>query len=123
MSEKDFEINLDFLEDLDVSKEPEALEENEEVVVEQPEVEPVVEPVVELVEKPAKKEKAKKATEDSDASTNMVAIYSSRSVSWDGVGKVERGYNIVTKEQADKWLKRIHVRIATPEEIRGASIK
>jgi hypothetical protein len=28
-----------------------------------------------------------------------------------------QGYNIVTKEQADKWLTRDHTRLATPEEV------
>jgi hypothetical protein len=46
-----------------------------------------------------------------------VAIYSERNVSWIGVGKVSKGYNIVTREQADRWLTRKHVREATPEEV------
>jgi|GEM_PF-2428220 hypothetical protein len=46
-----------------------------------------------------------------------VAIYSDRNVSWIGVGKISKGYNIVTKDQADKWLTRNHVREATPEEV------
>ena len=46
-----------------------------------------------------------------------VAIYSSKNVTWSEVGKVYRGYNIVTKAQADKWLGRDHVRLATPEEV------
>lgn len=46
-----------------------------------------------------------------------VAIYSSKNVTWTGVGKVYRGYNIVTKEQANKWLTRDHVRVATPQEV------
>ncbi len=46
-----------------------------------------------------------------------VAIYSSRNVSWSGVGKVNRGYNIVTQEEADKWVTRDHIRLATPEEV------
>lgn len=46
-----------------------------------------------------------------------VAIYSSKNVTWTGVGKVYRGYNIVTKEAANKWLTRDHTRIATPEEL------
>jgi DNA-binding protein H-NS len=46
-----------------------------------------------------------------------VAIYSSKNVTWTGVGKVYRGYNIVTKEAADKWLTRDHARVATPEEL------
>jgi hypothetical protein len=46
-----------------------------------------------------------------------VAIHSTKNVSWDGVGKVSKGYNIVSKAQADQWLTRKHVRLATPEEI------
>ncbi len=51
------------------------------------------------------------------AKEETVAIYSTRNVSWPEVGKVYRGYNIVTKSAADKWLTRDHVRIATPEEV------
>lgn len=46
-----------------------------------------------------------------------VAIYSSRNVTWNGVGKVYTGYNIVSKTAADQWLNRDHVRLATPEEV------
>jgi hypothetical protein len=46
-----------------------------------------------------------------------VAVYSSKNVSWPGVGKVLKGYNIVTKTASEKWLKRDHIRIATPEEV------
>lgn len=46
-----------------------------------------------------------------------VAIYSTRNVSWEGVGKVEKGYNIVSKTEAEKWLMRDHARLATPEEL------
>lgn len=46
-----------------------------------------------------------------------VAIYSSKNVIWEGVGKVEKGYNIVTEKEADKWLTRGHIRLATPEEV------
>jgi hypothetical protein len=46
-----------------------------------------------------------------------VAIYSTKNVSWPGVGKVLKGYNIVTKGNSKKWLERNHVRIATPEEV------
>lgn len=48
---------------------------------------------------------------------DKVAIHSTKNVSWPGVGKVQKGYNIVTKEQAQKWLTRNHVRSATPEEV------
>ncbi len=58
--------------------------------------------------KPTAKAGQKKAT---------VALYSDRNVSWNGVGKLEKGYNIVSKEQAARWLTRNHVREATPEEV------
>ena len=58
--------------------------------------------------KPSAKAGPKKAT---------IAIYSDRNVSWVGVGKISKGYNIVSKDQADKWLTRRHVREATPEEV------
>jgi len=46
-----------------------------------------------------------------------VAIYSTKNVTWNGVGKVYRGYNIVTKEVAGQWLTRSHIRMATPAEV------
>jgi hypothetical protein len=57
---------------------------------------------------PAKSEKVGKVT---------LAIHSTKNVTWEGVGKVSKGYNIVSKEQADKWLTRKHIRLATPEEV------
>jgi hypothetical protein len=61
-----------------------------------------------------KKETAKpKASESKDT----VAIYSTRNVNWSGVGQVSKGYNIVTKQAADRWATRDHIRIATPEEV------
>jgi hypothetical protein len=59
-------------------------------------------------EKP-KKEKPK---------AQKVALYSTRNVYWEGVGEVQRGYNFVTPEQAKFWEQRIHIRVATPEEIK-----
>jgi len=46
-----------------------------------------------------------------------VALYSTKNVTWSEVGKVYRGYNIVSKDAAEKWLTRSHIRIATPEEV------
>jgi hypothetical protein len=61
-----------------------------------------------------KKESAKpQAAKEKDT----VAIYSTRNVNWSGVGQVSKGYNIVTKQSADKWTTRDHIRIATPEEV------
>jgi len=54
---------------------------------------------------------------DTKKEYNKVAVYSSKSVSWPGVGKVLKGYNIVPRESLEKWLTRDHVREATPQEI------
>jgi hypothetical protein len=118
----------------------------EEPVVEAPVVEHVVEaPVVEeaaqaVVEAPAyqapeevqalgsvesgvigattaprasERKKSAKAAEAKET----VALYSTKNVTWSEVGKVYRGYNIVDKDAAAKWLTRSHIRIATPEEV------
>lgn len=52
--------------------------------------------------------------------SEKVAIHSTKSVRWEEVGSISKGYNIVTKAQADRWLSRSHVRIATPEEVKKA---
>lgn len=127
-----------------------AVETPAEPVVEAPVVEavvdaPVAEPVVEtpapeaVVEAPAAEEPvqalgftktgaigsmaadgpSKTITTHVDLS-EKVAIHSTKSVRWEAVGAISKGYNIVTKAQADKWLTRSHVRIATPEEVKKA---
>jgi hypothetical protein len=53
-------------------------------------------------------------------SEQTVAVHSSRNVSWQGVGSVSKGYNIVSESAAEKWLTRSHIRMATPEEVAGA---
>lgn len=58
----------------------------------------------------------KKATAE-EKTDNKVAIFSTRNVNWPGVGKVTKGYNIVSPEIAEKWLTRSHIREATPEEV------
>jgi hypothetical protein len=62
---------------------------------------------------------AKTITSEVDLS-EKVAIHSTKSVRWEAVGSISKGYNSVTKAQADKWLTRSHVRIATPEEVKKA---
>ena len=52
-----------------------------------------------------------------DEKKETVALYSTKNVTWSEVGKVYRGYNIVDKDAAEKWLTRSHIRTATPEEI------
>jgi hypothetical protein len=111
----------------------------------EPVVEPVAEPVVEVaveaavVEAPPAEEPvqslgftetgaigsmaadgpSKKVKAEVDLSEKL-AIHSTKSVRWEEVGAISKGYNIVTKAQADKWLTRSHVRIATPEEVKKA---
>lgn len=65
-----------------------------------------------FVKKEDKKPAAAKAEKK-----ETVAIHSTKNVTWSGVGKVYRGYNIVTKEASEQWLKRDHVRLATPDEV------
>ena len=112
----------------------------------EPVVEPVAEPVVEavveapvaeaVVEAPAAEEPVqslgftetgaigsmaadgpKKDIKPAKDLGDKVAIYSTSNVRWEEAGgAVYRGVNIVTKDQADKWLTRAHVRLATTEE-------
>lgn len=111
-----------------------------------PVAEPVSEPVVEapvveapVVEAPAAEEPvqslgftktgaigsmaadgpSKKIKPEADIA-EKVALHSTKSVRWEEVGSISKGYNIVTKAQAEKWLTRGHVRIATPEEVKKA---
>jgi hypothetical protein len=49
--------------------------------------------------------------------SNKVAVWSDKNIRWTGVGALIKGYNIVTKEAADKWLSRGGIREATPEEV------
>jgi hypothetical protein len=62
------------------------------------------------------KEKAVKETKP-EVKADMVAVFSTKNVSWSEVGDISKGYNILSKSQADKWLTRGHVRLATPEEV------
>ena len=62
-------------------------------------------------------DRPKKPSANAGFKKTTVAIYSDRNVSWVGVGKISKGYNIVSTDQAEKWLTRRHVREATPEEV------
>ena len=109
----------------------------------EPVAEPVVEPVVEVavepvvVEAPPAEEPVqslgftetgaigsmaadgpKKDIKPAKDLGDKVAIYSTGNVRWEEAGgAVYKGVNIVTKDQADKWLTRAHVRLATTEEV------
>jgi purine nucleoside phosphorylase len=117
----------------------------EEPVVEAPVVEhveetPVVEEVQAVVEAPsyqapeevqalgavaagvigattAPKAPERKKSAKAEKPKETVALYSTKNVTWSEVGKVYRGYNIVSKDAAEKWITRSHIRTATPEEV------
>lgn len=63
---------------------------------------------------PAKKPAAPKVEKPA---TDTVAIHSTRNMHWEGVGKISKGFNIVSKEAADKWLTKGNIRIADPKEV------
>jgi hypothetical protein len=65
----------------------------------------------------APKTPEKKKTAKPESKKDKVALYSTKNVTWSEVGKVYRGYNIVDKDAAEKWLTRSHIRVATPEEV------
>lgn len=52
-----------------------------------------------------------------DIEASKVAVYSNKNASWSGYGSVYKGYNILSKKNAEKWLTRSHVRLATPAEV------
>ena len=60
------------------------------------------------------KEKKEKPVKD------LVAIYSPKNIYWSGVGKILKGYNIVERQNAEKWLTKPGIRIAPPEEVAEA---
>jgi len=57
------------------------------------------------------KEKKEKTVKD------LVAIYSPKNIYWSGVGKILKGYNIVERHNAEKWITKPGIRIADPEEV------
>jgi L-serine deaminase len=66
---------------------------------------------------PADRSPKVKATEPKETKIKTVALFSTRNVLVEGVGKITKGYNIVDEEKAEQWLKRDHVRTATPKEV------
>ena len=58
-----------------------------------------------------------KITEPVIDKNEKVAVYSQKSLFWNGLGELKKGYNIVTKEASEKWTTHKAVRIATPSEV------
>lgn len=62
------------------------------------------------------KEKTKDVKKD-QSPKKKIAVYASRNLHWSEIGELKTGYNIVTKEESEKWLSHKAVRLATPEEV------
>ena len=50
-------------------------------------------------------------------SNEKIAVFSEKNLYWHGIGTLNKGYNIITKENAETWLKHKSVRQATPKEV------
>jgi hypothetical protein len=61
--------------------------------------------------------KRKVAPVEKEDKREKIALWSSKNVRWTGIGELSKGYNIVTKEAAEKWLAKEGIREATPEEV------
>lgn len=114
------ELEINPLAEEESTPEPEATD--DVIASEEPtegESQPAVAPVADNVigSATAKKTTKKKSTKKSAPKVETVALYSTRNVSWIGVGRVNVGLNLVTKDQADKWLTRDHIRAADPKEV------
>lgn len=65
----------------------------------------------------AKKKAKKKPAGDTSPKEEIVAVYSTRNVTWVGVGRVLTGLNLLPKSEADQWLTRDHCRKADASEV------
>lgn len=68
-----------------------------------------------VTKKPAAKPKKASTTNNEET----VALFSSSNLVWQGVGKIVKGYNIVPKDAAEKWLTHSSVRLAEPSEVKS----
>jgi hypothetical protein len=98
-------------------KEDEVISSPEPVASSEPALAPVSDGVIGTGTKKASSKKKSAAKGDTSPKPETVAIYSTRNVTWIGVGRVLKGLNLVTKEQADKWATRDHIRLADPKEV------
>lgn len=58
-----------------------------------------------------------KTIEIEEDKNEQVAVYCQKSLFWNGLGELKKGYNIVTKEASEKWTTHKAVRTATPSEV------
>ena len=61
---------------------------------------------------------SKTAPKKEDPKPQPTAVYSEGKLVHPALGRLDKGYNIVTPDQADEWMKiSTKVRMATPEEV------
>lgn len=65
------------------------------------------------------KKVAPKVAATANDKVQKVAIFSSRNIVWQGVGKIVKGYNFVDALEADKWLTLDNVRKVDPQEVKA----
>ena len=73
----------------------------------------VLEVILNFIPKETEEGKPEKKYDPDD----KVAIYSAKNIFWNGIGTINVGYNIVSREASEKWLTRNGIREASPQEI------
>lgn len=62
--------------------------------------------------------KVQKPEPKKEEQPSQVAVYSEGKIAHPALGRLDKGYNIVSSVQADEWMKVSNrVRLATPEEV------
>jgi hypothetical protein len=70
--------------------------------------------ILEIIKSWTPKEMIDLKTEDKN---EKVAVFALKHLFWNGLGNLKKGYNIVTREESEKWITHKAVRIATPSEV------
>jgi hypothetical protein len=64
--------------------------------------------------------KTVKPVTEKEEVNETVALFSSRNLHWNEVGSLTIGYNIVSSQDAKRWMQHTSVRLAKPEEVAKA---
>ena len=63
------------------------------------------------------KEEPKTEIEEDVVDSELQVVLAERNLYWSGVGKLKEGYNLVSKQDAEKWLKVKSVSSATASDL------
>ena len=85
----------------------------------EPEVTEKIEEAPALEETPVEPKPAKQKSTSAKVDSGKVAIHSSKNAYWQGVGRLQRGYHIVSRKEAEQWLTLSYVREATEDEMKA----